>query len=164
MTALWLLVTGAVMFVAGAAGAKMIGDQVETILLRLPYRLLRLARRRAGLAHRDELYAEWVDDLDEATADRTGRPVSQLVFGIWFAVGVIVAAPLVARERAHLSAFARSSLGASSIAELVEMLDLLKQWARTPRSRREFDRIWDEIELRVARGELHSARRPRRWR
>jgi hypothetical protein len=115
MTIVWWTVGLVIAYILGAVGKKMVGQQVETMLLALPGQLLCVASRRAGTEHRDELYAEWSSDLEAAYEDRDGKPLSQVWFGLRFSIGLIYAAPLVARERKR----AESLLAAERVKSLL---------------------------------------------
>jgi hypothetical protein len=104
VTGLWMMITFVVVFALGALTQEMFGREGETLLLKVPGQILRWARRRASAEYRDELYKEWLGVLDEAADDLKGRPVSELLFGLRFAVGVLYAAPIITRERERAAA------------------------------------------------------------
>jgi hypothetical protein len=101
----WWIV-GIIAFILSAAGKRMLGQEVETLLMKVPGLLLKWACRRIGSEHRDELYIEWLGVLDEAAEDFKGRPIGEVLLGIKFGLGVVYAAPIVAKERARAAALA----------------------------------------------------------
>lgn len=77
---------------------SLVTQEATGWLDKVPGWLLRLARRRLPLNSRYVLYDEWAAELDTAFHDMRGRPLSRLVFGIRYAVGLLRTARRIANE------------------------------------------------------------------
>lgn len=92
-------------FVAGLAAAVTVGiltslltKEAEGWIDALPGWLLRLAQRRVPPSNRGTLYDEWAAELHIVLHGMEARPLSRLLFGIRYAVGLLLAARRVADE------------------------------------------------------------------
>jgi|SRR5215211_578371 len=92
-------------FLAGLVGAILVGvlinlatKEAEAWLDVLPGWLLRLARRRLPASHRVDLYGEWAAELHMALHNTEGRPISRLVLGIRYSIGLLRTARKIADE------------------------------------------------------------------
>lgn len=75
---------------------NMIAAEVVTRLERLPYAILRLARRRLPAAHRETIHdEEWLPELLAIVRETDGLPITRLLRGVDFAIGLLLAAPKV---------------------------------------------------------------------
>jgi hypothetical protein len=89
----WALV--AVGAFAGAALTDLISEEVRGQLDRLPRAVLRVAACRLPVSHRDEYLEEWNGELHEFLHGAEARPITRLVKGVRFALGLIHAAGTV---------------------------------------------------------------------
>jgi hypothetical protein len=64
----------------------------------LPNLLLRLARRRLPISHRDELYEEWSAELQVALYDTDSKYLARLVLATRYALGLLIAARRIAND------------------------------------------------------------------
>ncbi len=78
---------------------EMVVTEARTRLERLPLAILRLARRRLPVSHRDSVYdEEWLPELLFITRESEGLPITRVVRGTNFALGLLVSARSVARR------------------------------------------------------------------
>lgn len=92
--ALVLLVAGLVTEVL----KTMFMREVETRLHRLPYRILRIARRRLPAWHREQVHDhEWLPELDHIVRETEGLPLTRIVRGVRYAVGLLASARSISR-------------------------------------------------------------------
>jgi hypothetical protein len=97
LASLW----GFILFVAGlflAAISGMIQDEIRTRLGRVPYALIRLAVSRVPQNLRAELGEEWRGELAAILKATEDVPVTGLASAVWFAVGLLIRGPAIARE------------------------------------------------------------------
>jgi hypothetical protein len=98
MTISW----GALLSIAGAfvfgAVASTLNEEVRGRVDRLPYALIRLAGRRLPQTVRVELIDEWVAELDAILQRAEALPLTRLLVGIRYALGLLRVAPIVASE------------------------------------------------------------------
>jgi len=93
----------AALSVLGTFGMTAIGDMVsEEVRDRLdhvPNAILRLAAQRLDVDQRSALYEEvWLADLAYYLRGDKARPVTRLILGTRFAVGILIAAMRMARQ------------------------------------------------------------------
>ncbi len=100
----WLLV----------ALADLMSEEARTRLARIPFAIVRLARARLPRDLRDDLAQEWDAELMFVLTGTEGMPITRLLRGTRFALGLLRAAPAVAdgltgrtrrfgrRRRAHM--------------------------------------------------------------
>lgn len=97
MNAIWVglgLLSGLVVAVA----MSLLGDEVKGWIGRVPYAILWVASRRVPPSHRAVLHGEWVADLAGALQDRSERPITRLLVGTRFAIGLVSGGRQVAIE------------------------------------------------------------------
>jgi xanthosine utilization system XapX-like protein len=98
MTMSW----GALLSIAGAfvfgAVASTLNEEVRGRLDRLPRALIRLAGRRLPQTVRDDLTDEWAAELDAILQRAEALPLTRLLVGIRYALGLLRVAPVVASE------------------------------------------------------------------
>jgi hypothetical protein len=97
MTTLWLLLIAFAGFVAFAAVGDLVSAEVRGRLDALPHAVLRLAARRLPDDLRAERLAEWEGELHEILCGAEALPVTRLWRGLRYAVGIVRAAPSIAR-------------------------------------------------------------------
>lgn len=84
---------------------ELLGDEARSRLDQVPRAILRLAALRLSRAHRIVLYQEeWAPELAFILSRAGDRPVTRLVTGTWYALGILVSARRSAR---HLRPAAR---------------------------------------------------------
>ncbi|MEU8246524.1 hypothetical protein [Nonomuraea sp. NPDC048916] len=97
------LLTASVAFfatLAGAVLADLVNEEIRGQLDRIPVVLLSIARRRLPEAMRGPLHdEEWYPELQEILNGENARPVSRLVIGVRYSLGLIRRAHLVASIR-----------------------------------------------------------------
>jgi hypothetical protein len=98
MTVLWTAVLSSVgVLIFGVAG-NALSDEARGRLDRLPHTLLRLAGRRLPHDVRDDLTDEWEAELGAILAQAAGLPITRLVVGTRYSLGLLRVAPRVAGE------------------------------------------------------------------
>jgi hypothetical protein len=105
-------VKAVVSFILGVAGlialtafSGLVSDEVRGQLDRIPYAVLRLARRRVPQELRVSLHdEEWQPELHNILNRAEGRPISRLVTGTLFALGILRTARRISRNREKLVA------------------------------------------------------------
>jgi hypothetical protein len=107
---LWGGLGGIATFVIMAALGDMVSEEIRDRLDHLPHAILRLAARQLDETERVILYEEvWLPDLAYILKGDEARPVTRLVVGTWYAVGILFSATQSAR---HLQeAKAKASVG-----------------------------------------------------
>lgn len=94
-----LAVLGLLWFVKGAA-SEVFQQEVKTRLLHLPNTLITLAAMRLPKEIRDDIAAEWLGELASVLRDAEGLPLTQLLRGLQYAMGLFRAASGIARDLA----------------------------------------------------------------
>jgi hypothetical protein len=93
------LIVGFLLFVALAVAGDLLSEEVRGWLDLVPHGLLRLAATRLDKSQRETIYRdEWIPELEYALKGKDARPVTRLIVGITYAVGVNFAAREVARR------------------------------------------------------------------
>lgn len=88
-----------------AALGDLINEEVRGWLNLAPRAVLRLAARRLDPDSRDVIYQEvWLPDLDYYLRGDESRPITRLIRGTTFALGLLFAARRIARNRIPVSA------------------------------------------------------------
>jgi hypothetical protein len=90
---LWLAVKG--------AASEMFQEEAKTRLTHLPNVFIRLAAMRLPKEVRDDNAAEWRGELATVLIDTDGLPLTRLLRGTRYAMGLFWAAGSVARELAE---------------------------------------------------------------
>jgi putative nucleotidyltransferase with HDIG domain len=98
MSAWWEAIAAAVGAVAGGAAAGALGEEFRGRVDLLPHMLVRLAARRIPRDLREDLAEEWLAELGTILEGTDALPVTRLIAGIRYALGVLRAAPAVACE------------------------------------------------------------------
>jgi DNA-binding transcriptional MerR regulator len=95
----WVVVAGigAFWLVRGAA-TQMCQEEVQTRLTRLPYALLRLATARLPQEIRNDVADEWRAELAFVLRDTDGLPLTRLLRGTRYAMGLLRASAAIVRE------------------------------------------------------------------
>jgi hypothetical protein len=96
-----VVMIGVVVFVSGILGAlakSLLAEEICSRLDRLPGWLLRRAARQLG-PEQQMIYDEvWLPDLAYILRDAEGRPITRLVTGVRFAIGLLVSTRREARH------------------------------------------------------------------
>jgi hypothetical protein len=99
MTVSWLwgvLVAAGVL--VGGAFSGIVGDELRGWLRRLPFGLLWIASRTTPPSQRAELLSHWRADIEAELRERHDRPITQLLFSVRFATGLVTHGYRVAKE------------------------------------------------------------------
>lgn len=94
-----LAVLGMLWLVKGAA-SEMFQEEVKTRLEHLPNTAIRLAAMRLPKEVRDDIAAEWRGELASVLHDTDGLPLTRLLRGLQYAVGLFSAASGIVRDLA----------------------------------------------------------------
>jgi hypothetical protein len=100
MRTLWAAFAALGAFALGLLAATALGmvqDEARARLGRLPGFMLRLAILRLPKDLRGDLGDEWRNELEAITDDAEGLPVTGLTKALWFAVGLVLRGPAIAR-------------------------------------------------------------------
>jgi hypothetical protein len=77
---------------------RLVATETTTRLERLPYAILRLARRRLPAGQREMIHdEEWLPELTVIVRETDGLPVTRMIRGINFAVGLLFTARQISR-------------------------------------------------------------------
>jgi hypothetical protein len=95
----WGVVTGFVIAVITKTATDASAEEVRTRLGRLPQAMLAIAARALPKEERDDLLAEWGAELGFILRHTGGLPLTRLCRGLRFALGLVLAAPALGRER-----------------------------------------------------------------
>jgi hypothetical protein len=95
MTALTLMMGGALAALVGTVLSDLVSEEIRRRLDLVPRRLVRLAARRLPASVREERVDEWCAEIDVILAQRgaTRLPITRLTIGVRFALGLFVAVP-----------------------------------------------------------------------
>lgn len=86
---------------SAAVVAGLVNDELRGWLERLPHGILRLAAGRLSTAERSALYeAEWLPELSYILKAAGERPITRLVLGTKFSVGILLASRRIERSLA----------------------------------------------------------------
>jgi hypothetical protein len=103
--ALMLLAAG--LFIAAVSG--MVQAEIRTRLSQLPEAVIRLAVRRIPQDLREDLGEEWRSELEGIFDANQDMPVTGLTKAIWYATGLLVRGPAVARIFSGTARYARAA-------------------------------------------------------
>jgi hypothetical protein len=79
---------------------NMVSKEAQTRLERLPYAILRVARRRLPPEHREKIHdEEWLPELIAIVRETDGLPITRMIRGVDYAVGLVFAASKVSDLR-----------------------------------------------------------------
>jgi hypothetical protein len=96
------LLWGALTLLGGAVcavTAKLVNDEIRGWLDLLPHIILRLAAKRLRPGQREAIYQdEWVPELAYILKEAETRPITRLVRGVRFSLGLLISATRVARH------------------------------------------------------------------
>ncbi|MFI9552028.1 hypothetical protein [Nonomuraea endophytica] len=96
----FVAVAAAIGAILGTALAELVSEEIRGRLDRIPEGLLRLARRRLPEDMRVPLHdEEWYPELQEVLKGEDARPITRLVTGVRFSLGLIRTANVVASIR-----------------------------------------------------------------
>ncbi|TYK53052.1 hypothetical protein [Actinomadura decatromicini] len=153
MTVLWTALLSSVGVLAAGVVVSALRDEVRGRLDQLPHALLRLAGHRLPHDVRNDLMEEWQAELGAILTPATGLPITRLVVGTRYSLGLLRTGPKVAGEltggtssglplRARLyvggvvasaaTAIGTSSIGASwqTVASLAALFLVCESFAR----------------------------------
>ncbi|WP_194921610.1 PP2C family protein-serine/threonine phosphatase [Catenulispora rubra] len=82
----------------GTALGELVSKEIRGRLDKVPAAILRLAGRRLGAAVRDGLLDEWGAELHEILRGVEALPVTRLLVGTRFALGLLAAGPRIEKE------------------------------------------------------------------
>ncbi len=84
---------------AGGPLGDLLHDEIRGWLDLAPHAVLRLAASRLNVGQRGAIYEEeWLPELCYVLRGAESRPITRLIRGITFAIGLLIAAPRIARE------------------------------------------------------------------
>jgi hypothetical protein len=90
-------------FIVMAALGDMVSEEVRDRLDHLPHAILRLAAHQLDRAERAVMFDdEWLPELTYILKGDEARPVTRLVQGTSYAIGIFVAARRIARHLEHI--------------------------------------------------------------
>jgi len=92
------VVAGTVGTVVAGVLVSLLTRETEGWINAVPVWLLRLARRRVPSSHRDILWSEWSAELHAALHSTEDRPVTRLLLGTRYALGLVLTARKIADE------------------------------------------------------------------
>jgi hypothetical protein len=92
MVSLALLVS----WLVRAAVVDMFSQEARTRLARIPFAVIRLARARLPRELRNNFTGEWNAELEFVLSGTDGMPITRLIRGIRYAVGLLLAARAIA--------------------------------------------------------------------
>jgi HJR/Mrr/RecB family endonuclease len=101
-----------------AAASEMFQEEAKTRLEHLPTTVIRLAALGLPKEMRDDTAAEWQAELASVLRDTDGLPLTRLVRGVLYAVGMFRAAVLIRREMSE------EETGVSSLLPAINCLNL----------------------------------------
>jgi hypothetical protein len=93
--------TSALTTIATAAFSDMMSEEARTRLEGLPRGLLALAARLLARDLRESRLDEWSTELHVIIREERGKPITRLLRGVWYALGVLVAAARMGRVLAR---------------------------------------------------------------
>jgi hypothetical protein len=77
----------------------MVGEEIRDRFDGLPHTVLRLAARRLDPSQRAALYHDdWLPELTYILKRAEARPITRLITGTWFALGILISAVRIARH------------------------------------------------------------------
>ena len=99
MTAFFLGIFGLTGAVLLAAIGELVSDEIRYWLDRVPHAILRLAAAQLDPAQRETIYQdEWLPELTYALRGKESRPITRLIIGTRYAIGLLIAARRIARS------------------------------------------------------------------
>jgi hypothetical protein len=94
-----LYFSGLLVAVLVAATGELVSDEIRARLDRIPLALLAIAASRLPRDQRDELYEQaWFPELHHILQGNEATPITRLVRGTHFALGLWLSAPQIRRE------------------------------------------------------------------
>jgi len=99
MTGFLLAALGLLVGLAMTALGDMASEEIRDRLDQLPRAILRLAARRLTPAQRTTIYDdEWVPELTYILKGAEARPITRLITGTWYALGILTKASRIVRH------------------------------------------------------------------
>lgn len=98
MTVLWILLSPVVTVLLAALG-ELVSDEIRVRLDRVPFALLSAAARRLPSDQREDMHdSNWLPELHHILRGEDAMPITRLVHGVRFALGLWLAVPRISRE------------------------------------------------------------------
>ena len=98
MSALWTFLSLASAVLIAALG-ELVSDEIRARLDRIPFALLAVAARRLSAGQRADLHEQaWLPELHHILRGDQAMPITRLIRGTGFALGLWFAAPRICRE------------------------------------------------------------------
>jgi hypothetical protein len=115
----WVILAGAaVLWLLRTATTQMCQEEMRTRMAGLPYALVRVASKRLPEEVRDDVADEWRGELAFVLRETDGLPLTRLLRGMRFAMGLVWSSRVFARE---LSGDSESTAPAASPQEILEL-------------------------------------------
>ena len=106
---LWAGLTLAVLFLM-AALADLVSEEIRGWLDLAPRAILRLAATQLDAHQRENIYQdEWLPELTYALRGAEARPITRLITGIKYSIGILIAARRIARRLSRAPQLQRTS-------------------------------------------------------
>ena len=126
----WIILAGAAaLWLLRTATTQMCQEEIRTRMTGLPYALVRVASKRLPEEAREDVADEWRGELAFVLRDTDGLPLTRLLRGIRFAMGLVWSSRVVARE---LSGDFESAAPATSPQEILELVEAIPFGYRGP--------------------------------
>jgi hypothetical protein len=120
-------------FIAGlgiAVIGDMVSEEVRDRLDHIPHTILKLAARRLDSGQRSALYEdEWLPELTYILKGAEARPITRLITGIHYALGILATTRQIARHL-HRSASGQHALAEATMLPLAKAEDQGQFWDR----------------------------------
>jgi Restriction endonuclease len=98
VTVLWVLLSPVVTVLLAALG-ELVSDEIRARLDRVPFALLSAAARRLPPGQREDMHDNsWLPELHHILRGEDAMPITRLVHGVRFALGLWLAVPRISRE------------------------------------------------------------------
>jgi hypothetical protein len=99
MTGILWAALGLLVGLGMTALGDMASEEIRDRLDHLPHAILRLAARRLTVRERSTFYeAEWLPELTYILKGAEARPITRLITGTWYALGILATAGQVTRQ------------------------------------------------------------------
>jgi hypothetical protein len=99
MSFAWVVLAGlGILWLVRGMASEMLQEEAKTRLEYLPSALIRLAALRLPKEMRDDTADEWCAELASVLRDTDGLPLTRLLRGVLYALGMFQAAGVIVRE------------------------------------------------------------------